>query len=433
MFIAGAVVQWLRDGLGLIRTAEEVNALAATVPDNGGVYLVPAFAGLGAPHWDPYARGTIVGITRGTTAGHIARAALEAIAFQSADLLDAMRADAGQPVAGAARGRRGLPQRPADAVPGRPARRAGRPPGRDRDDRPRGRVPRRAGRRVLEVGRRRSPSQRTVERRFEPTMDRARDASQWTRAWTARAGRAGARRAGRKGWEGRGLPNPRMNRADMLRRAGRPPRSRGTWSSSAAGRPGPASPSTPPPAATPCCSSSAATSASGTSSRSTKLVHGGVRYLRQGHVGLVLEALRERGRLRRNAPHLVHDLAFVLPCYSRWDKPFYGLGLTAYDLLAGRHRFGRSTVVSRGRGRCAGCRRSAADGLRGGVVYHDGQFDDARLLIHLVMTAADHGAIVLNYAPVDRPDPRSGGAVDGVVVRDAESGRASRAPRRGWW
>jgi glycerol kinase len=94
VFIAGAVVQWLRDGLGLIRTAEEVNTLAATVPDNGGVYLVPAFAGLGAPHWDAYARGALVGITRGTTAGHIARAALEAIAFQSADLLDAMRADA---------------------------------------------------------------------------------------------------------------------------------------------------------------------------------------------------------------------------------------------------------------------------------------------------------------------------------------------------
>lgn len=98
VFVAGAVVQWLRDGLGLIRTAEEVNALAATVPDSGGVYVVPAFAGLGAPHWDPYARGTIVGLTRGTTAGHLARAALEGIAFQSADLLDAMRADAGRPV-----------------------------------------------------------------------------------------------------------------------------------------------------------------------------------------------------------------------------------------------------------------------------------------------------------------------------------------------
>ncbi|QEL15190.1 glycerol kinase GlpK [Limnoglobus roseus] len=97
VFVGGAVVQWLRDGLKIIRSAEEVNALAATVPDNGGLYIVPAFTGLGAPHWDPYARGTIVGITRGTTAGHLARAALESIAFQSAELLTAMRADAGQP------------------------------------------------------------------------------------------------------------------------------------------------------------------------------------------------------------------------------------------------------------------------------------------------------------------------------------------------
>jgi glycerol kinase len=99
VFIGGAVVQWVRDGLGLVRTAPEIEALATSVPDNGGVYLVPAFAGLGAPHWDPYARGAIVGITRGTTAGHIARAALESIAYQVADLLDAMRADAGIPLA----------------------------------------------------------------------------------------------------------------------------------------------------------------------------------------------------------------------------------------------------------------------------------------------------------------------------------------------
>src|SRR5262249_32547825 len=119
----------------------------------------------------------------------------------------------------------------------------------------------------------------------------------------------------------------------------------------------------------------------GTSSRSTKLVHGGVRYLRQGHVGLVLEALRERGRLRRNAPHLVHNLPFVLPCYSRLDSAFYGLGLTAYDLLAGKARFGRSLVIS-----AADVQRRLPTvrtaGLLGGVVYHDGQFDDTRLLIH---------------------------------------------------
>jgi glycerol kinase len=98
VFIGGAVVQWIRDGLGLIRTAAEIEPLAASVADNGGIYLVPAFAGLGAPHWDPYARGTLVGITRGTSSGHIARAALESIAYQVADLLDAMSADAGIPL-----------------------------------------------------------------------------------------------------------------------------------------------------------------------------------------------------------------------------------------------------------------------------------------------------------------------------------------------
>jgi glycerol kinase len=95
VFIGGAVVQWLRDGLGIIRSSADVEALAAAVPDNGGVFLVPAFAGLGAPHWDAYARGTIVGLTRGSSAGHVARAALEAIAYQSADLVGAMRADSG--------------------------------------------------------------------------------------------------------------------------------------------------------------------------------------------------------------------------------------------------------------------------------------------------------------------------------------------------
>ncbi len=95
VFIGGAVVQWLRDGLGLIKSSGEVEALAGSVPDSGGVYLVPAFAGLGAPHWDQYARGTITGLTRGTTAGHIARAALEGIAFQVADVLEVMQQDSG--------------------------------------------------------------------------------------------------------------------------------------------------------------------------------------------------------------------------------------------------------------------------------------------------------------------------------------------------
>ena len=94
VFVGGAVVQWLRDGLGLIESSADVEALAASVPDTGGVCLVPAFTGLGSPHWDPYARGAILGLSRGTTRAHIARAALEAIAFQSAELLAAMQADA---------------------------------------------------------------------------------------------------------------------------------------------------------------------------------------------------------------------------------------------------------------------------------------------------------------------------------------------------
>jgi glycerol kinase len=99
VFMGGATVQWLRDGLGIIGASHEVEALAASVPDNGGVFLVPAFAGLGAPHWDPYARGTLVGMTRGTNRGHIGRAAVEAIAYQSAELLAAMCKDAAVPVA----------------------------------------------------------------------------------------------------------------------------------------------------------------------------------------------------------------------------------------------------------------------------------------------------------------------------------------------
>jgi len=99
VFVGGAVVQWLRDGLGLIRSAADIEALAASVPDTGGVVFVPAFAGLGAPHWNPHVRGTLAGLTRGTTAAHIARAALEAIAFQSAELMQAMAADCGRPLA----------------------------------------------------------------------------------------------------------------------------------------------------------------------------------------------------------------------------------------------------------------------------------------------------------------------------------------------
>ena len=159
-----------------------------------------------------------------------------------------------------------------------------------------------------------------------------------------------------------------------------------------------------------------------TSSRSTKLVHGGVRYLEQGNVSLVMEALKERGLLRQNAPHLVHDLAFVVPSYSWWETPFYGIGLKIYDLLAGRYGFGRSRVLSREE-TLERLPNIQTDGLKHGVVYYDGQFDDTRLLIHLARTAADHNATLLNYAGVVEITKDDDGFVNGVIAIDSESGR----------
>jgi glycerol-3-phosphate dehydrogenase len=159
----------------------------------------------------------------------------------------------------------------------------------------------------------------------------------------------------------------------------------------------------------------------GTSSRSTKLVHGGVRYLEQGNVSLVMSALKERGLLRQNAPHLVHDLAFVVPNYSWWEAPFYGIGLKLYDLLAGKYGFGASKLLSREET----LERLPAlepEELRGGVVYYDGQFDDARLLIHLAMTAAEHGATVVNYCPATSLLRDEEGYINGLTTRDDETG-----------
>ena len=158
----------------------------------------------------------------------------------------------------------------------------------------------------------------------------------------------------------------------------------------------------------------------GTSSRSTKLIHGGVRYLREGDLGLVREALRERGRLRHNAPHLVWPRLFVVPCYRWWERPFYGIGLWLYDRLAGRMRLGTTRRLDAPETRAL-LPTLQADHLRGGLAYTDGQFDDARLLVHLAWTAAEHGAVVLNYMPVETlTGTRS--RLEGVVVRDLESG-----------
>jgi glycerol-3-phosphate dehydrogenase len=160
----------------------------------------------------------------------------------------------------------------------------------------------------------------------------------------------------------------------------------------------------------------------GTSSRSTKLAHGGVRYLEQGNISLVMEALKERGLMRQNAPHLVSNLAFVVPNYDWWEAPFYGLGLKVYNVLAGKYGFGNSEILSREE-TLARLPTIKTEGLLGGVVYYDGQFDDARLLVNLVQTAAEQGATLANYVEAVAVTKAGDGFVDGVIARDVESGR----------
>ena len=161
--------------------------------------------------------------------------------------------------------------------------------------------------------------------------------------------------------------------------------------------------------------------AKGTSSRSTKLVHGGVRYLQQGNVSLVVEALRERGRMLRNAPHLVHNLPFVVPNYDWWEGPFYGIGLKIYDMLAGKEGFGPSKHLSLEE-TIERIPTIEPKGLRGGTIYYDGQFDDARLAVNMAQTVVDLGGTVINYMKVVDLT-KSGGMVNGAVIEDQESGK----------
>ena len=158
----------------------------------------------------------------------------------------------------------------------------------------------------------------------------------------------------------------------------------------------------------------------GTSSRSTKLVHGGVRYLQQGNVSLVMEALKERGILRHNAPHLVHDRGFIVPNYDWWEAPFYGIGMKVYDMLAGKYGFGRSKNLSK-KEVLERIPTLSEKGLRGGVLYYDGQFVDARLLIDLVSTAAAQGATLANYCRVTGLSKNEEGFVSGATIHDLES------------
>ena len=162
--------------------------------------------------------------------------------------------------------------------------------------------------------------------------------------------------------------------------------------------------------------------AKSTSSRSTKLVHGGVRYLQKGDVALVLEALRERGRMKANAPHLVKDQAFVISNYTYWDNFLYFCGLTLYDLLSFGFGYGRSRFIS-SRKVMEYLPTSVKKGLKGGIVYHDGQFDDSRMAINLAQTSADNGGVILNKAKVFGIVHDQNGKVAGVKFVDMESGK----------
>lgn len=161
---------------------------------------------------------------------------------------------------------------------------------------------------------------------------------------------------------------------------------------------------------------------SGTSSRSTKLVHGGVRYLAQGDIFLVLEALRERGYMKNNAPHIVKDQLFIIPNYKWWEGPFYTFGLKIYDLMSGFRSFGKSIHISGNRimDMMPGIKDK---GLKGGVVYHDGQFDDSRLAMDLLHSVFEKGGYGINYFPVRQVLKNSHGNVNGVKAEDLISGK----------
>lgn len=166
----------------------------------------------------------------------------------------------------------------------------------------------------------------------------------------------------------------------------------------------------------------------GTSSRSTKLAHGGVRYLQQGHIHLVREALHERGLMCRNAPHLVYPLPTLVPVRSRWETLMYGVGLKVYDALSGRLSLGASRRLSAAEA-VARIPTLATANLRGGILYYDAGFDDARLLVNLVQTAIEHGAVCLNYAPA-RELKKQAGRVVGVVAQDVEREKSLHLPAR---
>lgn len=169
--------------------------------------------------------------------------------------------------------------------------------------------------------------------------------------------------------------------------------------------------------------------AKATSSRSTKLIHGGVRYLQQGNISLVLEALKERGLLQKNAPHLVRNLAFVVPNYDWWEGPFYGIGMKVYDMLAGRQGFGRSKHLNREK-TLEHLPTIEPKGLRGGVIYYDGQFDDARLAVNMAQTFSEQGGTAVNYMKVTDLRKNNRQVVNGVIAECQETGQTHELDAR---
>ncbi|MCP9751904.1 glycerol-3-phosphate dehydrogenase/oxidase [Ferruginibacter sp. HRS2-29] len=161
--------------------------------------------------------------------------------------------------------------------------------------------------------------------------------------------------------------------------------------------------------------------AKGTSSRSTKLVHGGVRYLAQGNIRLVMDALKERGILLKNAPHITSNFSFVIPAYKWWEKMYYGFGLKIYDIMAGRLSLGSTKIISKKTAQEL-LPTAETKNLRGGIVYRDGQFDDTRLAINLAQTAEENGATILNYCKVIKLEKQEG-IIAGVHILDSITGK----------
>ena len=160
--------------------------------------------------------------------------------------------------------------------------------------------------------------------------------------------------------------------------------------------------------------------AKGTSSRSTKLIHGGVRYLQNGDISLVIESLKERGLLIKNAPHLVKNLSFVIPSYDWWSSPFYGVGLKMYDMMAGSLGIGPSTFLNKKETENL-IPNVNKNGLRGGIIYYDGQFDDSRMALSLAQTAENHNGVLLNYVEVVKINKGNDNMVSGIEVKESTS------------